>query len=327
MWFKRSNKYPCAKCLLQFESKSHIRNHIKNHMVQDYDLDTMQNRMINSPHLDRICSFCGLHLTTNPDLSIGTRLSDFISDFFSEQGRFINARTPIRNKNDPKLSYMNFVMQYHHPKGPGKDFHTNLGVLRNILLKYETNPSVNAELDLRRRVKVHGQTLIEFMMKEHLLRDHGFQLNQDNFEGLAPFKCGQCFRSYYCWNKYKSHHSLHHRNADFNGQILTVKRSNLPVPTRSSNSNVQANVPISTIQVNQTNLVLQQATTKKAVIYPNRINLTDGMELVNRLKCTKSFVQGNRAQKRCTYETFFPEMIQHHIGLFSLLSNISVTFV
>ena len=91
---------------------------------------------------------------------------------------------------------------------------------------------------------------------------------------IAPFKCGQCFRSYFDWNKYQSHQSLHHRNADF-----IVKRANLPV-----RNTVQPNVP--TIQVNQSNVIFQQATTatKKAVIYPNRINLTDGVELVNRLQ-------------------------------------------
>ena len=123
---------------------------------------------------------------------------------------------------------------------------------------------------------------------------------------IAPFKCGQCFRSYFDWNKYQSHQSLHHRNADF-----IVKRANLPV-----RNTVQPNVP--TIQVNQSNVIFQQATTatKKAVIYPNRINLTDGVELVNRLKCPGSL--RNHKVKSCSYETFFPEMIQHHIGTFLL---------
>ena len=78
---------------------------------------------------------------------------------------------------------------------------------------------------------------------------------------------------------------------------------------------VQPNVP--TIQVNQPNVIFQQAAataTKKAVIYPNRINLTDGVELVNRLKCPGSL--RNHKLKSCSYETFFPEMIQHHIGTF-----------
>ena len=132
----------------------------------------------------------------------------------------------------------------------------------------------------------------------------------------APFKCGQCFRSYFDWNKYQSHQSLHHRNADF-----IVKRANLPVPVRNT---VQPNVP--TIQVNQSNVIFQQATTatKKAVIYPNRINLTDGVELVNRLKCPGSL--RNHKVKSCSYETFFPEMIQHHIGTFLLqISTFTVT--
>ena len=131
---------------------------------------------------------------------------------------------------------------------------------------------------------------------------------------IAPFKCGQCFRSYFDWNKYQSHQSLHHRNADF-----IVKRANLPV-----RNTVQPNVP--TIQVNQSNVIFQQATTatKKAVIYPNRINLTDGVELVNRLKCPGSL--RNHKVKSCSYETFFPEMIQHHIGTFLLLiSTFTVT--
>ena len=33
--------------------------------------------------------------------------------------------------------------------------------------------SVNAEIDLRKRMKSQGRTLIEFLMKEHMLRDHG----------------------------------------------------------------------------------------------------------------------------------------------------------
>ena len=199
-----------------------------------------------------------------------------------------------------------------------KDYHINLGILRNNLYQYKNilksggqNGDIdghNAEIDLRRRMKRQGRSLIEFLMKEHMLRDHGTELNQDNFDGIAPFKCGQCFRSYFDWNKYQSHQSLHHRNADF-----IVKRTNLPVPVRNT---AQPNVP--TIQVNQSNVIFQQATaaTKKAVIYPNRINLTDGVELVNRLKCPGSL--RNHKLKSCSYETFFPEMIQHHIGTFLL---------
>ena len=309
LWFKRSNKYPCAKCLLQFDSKPHIRNHIKNHMIQDYDLNTMQNRMINAVYLDRICSFCGIHITTNPDTSIGVCLGDFIADFLSEQGQ---------NLQDPKSFYMSFVMQYYPVKGSGKEYHTNLGLLRNNLLQFKTSPRANAETDLRRRLKAQGRALIEFLMREHMLRDHGFQLNQDNFDGPAPFKCGQCFRSYFCWNKYQSHQSLHHRNADF-----VVKRSTVSIPMKRTNSsNVQATVTRSTMQLNPTSLILQhgllqKAASKKAVIYPNRINLTDGVELVNRLKCIHSFGgTGNRALRSCPYETFFPDMMQHHTGSF-----------
>ena len=80
-------------------------------MIQDYDMNTMQNRMINPVYLDRICSFCGIHVTTNPDLSIGTRLGDFIADFFTENDS---------KKNDPRTFYLSFVMQYYSAK---TDYH------------------------------------------------------------------------------------------------------------------------------------------------------------------------------------------------------------
>ena len=47
------------------------------------------------------------------------------------------------------------------------------------------------EHDIRKNMKAHGRTLIEFLLREHILRDHGPELDQDNFEGLAPFKCSQ----------------------------------------------------------------------------------------------------------------------------------------
>ena len=49
LWFKRSSRYPCAKCLLQFDDKSQIRNHIRSHMIQDYDLNTMQQKIFVVP--------------------------------------------------------------------------------------------------------------------------------------------------------------------------------------------------------------------------------------------------------------------------------------
>ena len=73
-----------------------------------------------------------------------------------------------------------------------KDYHINLGILRNNLYQYKNilknggnSNSVNAEIDLRRRMKAQGRSLIEFLMREHMLRDHGTELNQDNFDGIA----------------------------------------------------------------------------------------------------------------------------------------------
>lgn len=34
-------------------------------------------------------------------------------------------------------------------------------------------------------MKAQGRSLIEFLMREHMLRDHGTELNQDNFDGIA----------------------------------------------------------------------------------------------------------------------------------------------
>ena len=73
-----------------------------------------------------------------------------------------------------------------------KDYHINLGILRNNLYQYKNilksggnSNSVNAEIDLRRRMKAQGRSLIEFLMREHMLRDHGTELNQDNLDGIA----------------------------------------------------------------------------------------------------------------------------------------------
>ena len=47
------------------------------------------------------------------------------------------------------------------------------------------------EVDIRKNMKQHGRNLMDFLLREHMLRDHGPELDQDNFEGLAPFKCSQ----------------------------------------------------------------------------------------------------------------------------------------
>ena len=170
--------------------------------------------------------------------------------------------------------------------------------------------------------------------------EHDEELDEDNCPSAPFYNCQKCFRRYYSWKNFHRHSQSHAENDALNRKF---KLQNFPVmkpllqglvPNQAIQIvNSKASGAIKIMRLNQPigqnissihKLPSKVSVVKKEsqlhqqaldvtpglgfikVIYPFRISLSNGYELVQRLKCNSCASAG------INFSTFFPNILQNH---------------